>query len=103
MLEQHMSDGSAAEFSKEGPNIARSSRGFTVRIITTGGIVYSDSSGEYTLSSELLVNPFRILIYKPLIDQRGFLGCSQQQIDDMFSDTIRAMQFLGHSFEVWQR
>jgi hypothetical protein len=86
------------EFQKVVSNSAKSDKGFTVTWRPSGGVDYSDANGRVRMDSELLLKPSRILVYprsgglKTMTDHRG---------EEVLSNVIRALEFLGHQVERW--
>lgn len=83
------------EFTKHGVNKAISLKGFTVMVKPMGGVLYVDNKRETQIDSEWLVKPPRILLYKA-----GF-KMDQPYVENMFSNVVRALEYLGHRVEVW--
>jgi hypothetical protein len=76
------------EFRKTGTNTVTSTKGFTVEV-------------QAEIDSEWVVKPAGIILYKGSFGNKGFSEIGQSQIDDIFSNTARALEHLGHRVEVW--
>jgi hypothetical protein len=83
------------EFTKIGVNKAVNSKGFSVQIKPMGGILYCDADGDTSIDSEWLVKPPRILLYKMNFEME------QSRVENMFSNVVKALEFLGHKVEIW--
>jgi hypothetical protein len=86
------------EFQKVVPNSAKSDKGFTVTWRPSGGVDYSDANGTVRVDSELLLNPSRILVYPR---SGGLKTMTDYRAEEVLSNVIRALEFLGHQVERW--
>jgi hypothetical protein len=89
------------EFRKTGTNTVTSTKGFTVEVKPAGGVLYRDANVQAEIDSEWVVKPAGIILYKGSFGNKGFSEIGQSQIDDIFSNTARALEHLGHRVEVW--
>ena len=91
------------EFTKVGANTVASCNGFTVEAKSTGGVKYCDDRGEALIRSEWLVEPptLGIVLYKNDPGNKGFDGMDQAQIDSIFSNVARALEYLDHRPQIW--
>jgi hypothetical protein len=85
------------EFSKVGPNRAISTVGFTVIFHPAGGVDYVDGTGVMRVDTELYVNPLRIAIYR---ESRSLKTRDGSQANEILTNIVRAMAFLGHPTEI---
>jgi hypothetical protein len=88
------------EFSKIEPNTAASANGFTVEAKFAGGVHYHDDKIDLHIDSEWLMNPFGILLYKSQFSVNKLSNLPQTRIDEIFSNVIRGLEFLGHRVEI---
>jgi hypothetical protein len=86
------------EFKKIGSNGAKSDRGFTVTWRPAGGVDYSGQAGTVRVDSELLVKPLRILVYPR---SGGLKAMTEDRAEEVLTNVIRALEFLGHQVERW--
>jgi len=77
-------------------NTVTGANGFTVDFKFAGGVLYRDGKGEVRIDSEWLVNSHRVILYK-----RRFEKMSGAFMDNMFSNVVRALEYMGHPVEVW--
>jgi len=90
----------STEFQKSGPNVAVSSKGFTVMRHSGGWIEYSDVSGTITAEWELIVKPsLGVLLYPR---SGGLKSLTPARADEVVNNIVRALQFLGERVELWQ-
>jgi hypothetical protein len=52
------------------------------------------------VDSELLVKPLRILVYP---NSGGLKTMSDDQAEDIIKNIVRALEYLGHPFEIYER
>ena len=86
------------EFRKTAANTAVSSNGFTVQWIPPGGIRYEDASGELRVDSELLVKPYRVLLYAQSASLRNM---SKSRQNELLANVRKALEYMGHQVELW--
>jgi hypothetical protein len=86
------------EFQKVVSNSAKSDKGFTVTWRPSGGVDYSDANGTVRMDSELLLKPSRILVYPR---SGGLKTMTDHRAEEVLSNVIRALEFLGHQVERW--
>ncbi len=86
----------SAEFQKTGPNSVTSINGFRVEVRFAGGVKYVDTEGEFRIDSELLVKPYRILLYPPSRDPSAM-----ERFERILPNLKRALDYLEISFELW--
>lgn len=84
------------EFEKVGLNKVASEKGFTVEVRIAGGVIYRDRRGENHIDCEWLVNPPGIILY-----ERGFESKDRPDVETIFSNVVRALEYLGHRVEIW--
>jgi hypothetical protein len=99
------------EFTLNGKNELISVNGFTVKINGGGGATYRDVKGEVHIETEAQLNRpgyirFKpplpgILIYKPSLGRKGYENLDQARIDTVCENIKRALEYLGHTVEVW--
>jgi len=78
--------------------MAVSTTGFTVHWIPHGGILYEDSSGKWRIDSELLVKPYRILVYEKSGSLRSMDSARREQL---ISRVKSALEYMGQQVELW--
>lgn len=88
------------EFRKTAANTVESKSGFAVQWIPHGGVVYRDHDGEWRIDSELLVNPFRILVYEGSASLRSMEDTRREAL---LSNVRRALEHMGHRVEFWEQ
>jgi hypothetical protein len=86
------------EFRRTSQNTAESTTGFTVRWIPHGGILYEDSSGTWRIDSELLVTPYRILVYEKSGSVQSMDSACRERL---ISRVKSALEYMGHQVELW--
>jgi hypothetical protein len=91
------------EFSTTAMNTVTSTKGFTVEVKFAGGVEYRDSNTEAHLDSEWLAKPPGILLYRTSPGNRGFDKLQQPHADIIFDNIVRALKYLGHRVEIWNR
>ncbi|MGA2788633.1 MAG: hypothetical protein ABSF60_14015 [Verrucomicrobiota bacterium] len=91
------------EFKKTGPSTAASENGFTVEVKIAGGVLYHDANGDFIISSEWLVErpKMGIILYKGALGNNGFEKMEATLIDSIFSNAMRALEYLGYRVEIW--
>jgi hypothetical protein len=87
-----------SEFQTTRPNTAKSDKGFTVTWVPSGGVDYSDAGGTVSVDSELLQQPFRILVYPR---SGGLKTLSEENAEEILTNIVRALEYLGHQVERW--
>jgi hypothetical protein len=88
------------EFTKVGPNMAKSAKGFTVVFTPPAGVDYTDASGKKThVGTELYQAPLRHVLYR---DSKDLRSLTSSQAAEILSDILRAMAYLGQPAEVFQ-
>jgi hypothetical protein len=85
------------EFSRIGPNHASSTKGFAVVFHPAGGLDYVAAAGVMRVDTELYVKPLRIAIYR---QSRSLKELDSARANEILTDIVRAMAFLGHATEV---
>ena len=88
------------EFTRLTPKSARSQNGFVVRIEPHCEVVYEDETDEVRVDSEWLVDQ-GIALYRNSRSNKGIDESNPSNIETVFSNTIRALQFLGYRVEVF--
>lgn len=87
-----------SEFTLIATNTVRSNRGFAVTFHPIGGVDYSDDCGvAVRVDTELFVGPFRYAVYAQSKDLRSM---PRSRSDELLSNVIRALDFLGHRAEI---
>ena len=89
-----------SEFQKNGRTVT-SSKGFAIEIKAVGGILYRDPRGQFEIDTEWLVKPPGIILYKGSLGNKGFEKMEQSQIDGIFFNAARAVEFFGYHSEIW--
>lgn len=84
------------EFQTVKPGTVTSTKGFTVGG-TYGALIYEDASGRMRIGTELLVNPYRLLVYR---DSPGLRDATRARQDEVLSNMKRALEYMGHSVEI---
>jgi len=88
------------EFTKTGPNMVTSTKGFTVVFHPPGGVDYSDTSGSAVhVDTELYATPLRHVLYAKSKDLRGMTSA---RADEILGGILRAMAYLGHPAEIFK-
>lgn len=88
----------SAEFTKSGPNMAKSSKGFSVTFHPPAGVDYVDVTGiQIRVDTELYVNPLRHILYA---ESKDLTLMDRSRADAILNDVLRAMIFLGHPAEI---
>jgi hypothetical protein len=90
-------DGLDQEFSRIGPNHASSTKGFTIIFHPAGGLDYVRAGDIMRVETELYVKPLRIAIYR---ESRSLKELDGSRANEIITDVVRAMAFLGHATEV---
>jgi hypothetical protein len=90
-------DGLDQEFSRIGPNQASSTKGFTIIFHPAGGLDYVTAGAITRVDTELYVKPLRIAIYR---ESRSLKELDGSRANEIITDVVRAMAFLGHATEV---
>ncbi len=85
-----------SEFLTVKPGTVRSAKGFTVGG-TYGALLYEDPSGELRISTELLVKPYRLLVYR---NSPGLRDATRVRQDEVLSNVKRALEYMGHTVEI---
>jgi hypothetical protein len=84
------------EFQKIGRYTVTSIHGFTVEVNYGRGVKYVDDEGEIRIDSELLVEPYRILLYPPRRDQ-----AAMERFERILPNLRRALDYMECRFELW--
>ena len=90
-------DGLGQEFSRIGPNHASSTTGFTIIFHPAGGLDYVRAGDVMRVDTELYVKPLSIAIYR---ESRSLKELEGSRANEIITDVVRAMAFLGHATEV---
>jgi hypothetical protein len=85
------------EFSRIGPNHASSTKGFTIIFHPADGLEYIRAGDIKRIDTELYVKPLRIAIYR---ESRSLKELDGSCANEIITDVVRAMAFLGHATEV---
>ena len=80
----------ADEFQKTGKYAVASTNGFTVEVDYARGVKYVDSDGDFRIESELLVKPYRMLLYPP----RGGPAVLER-FERVLPNLRRALDYMG--------
>jgi hypothetical protein len=84
------------EFRRTAPNTVVSVDGFSVEVNLAGGIKFVDHEGEVQIDSELLVKPYRILLYPPGPDPVAL-----ERFERILPNLRRALDYLEYRSELW--
>jgi hypothetical protein len=83
------------EFQKMGPNTVTSIHGFTVAVNYARDVKYVDGEGGTRIEIELLVNPYRILLYSPRDT------AALERFERILPNLRRALDYMECRFELW--
>jgi hypothetical protein len=86
----------ASEFQTLQSGTVVSTKGFSVGG-TYGRLIYQDPSGQLRIGTELLVNPYRLLVCRNSPDLRDATRVRQ---DEVLSNMKRALEYMGHTVEI---
>lgn len=87
-----------SEFTNVSSGVVRSAKGFVVRTRFGGGVVYEDAvGGSYFIDSEWMGKEKGITLYKVSPSNKGN---SRVNIDQIFDDVTRALEWQGYTVEI---